>query len=158
VADVDTIRIRTASKNDLSTVQRCAKLAYAKYMERMDKPPAPMSADFAKHIKLNQLYVAIYESQLAGYIVCFQEQQQLQIENVAVYPEFERRGIGKRLLNFAERLAYKLHLPAVQLYTNEAMTENLLMYPKLGYIETHRQQQAGFSRVFFRKEVQHDIL
>jgi hypothetical protein len=31
------------------------------------------------------------------------------------------------------------------------MTENLAYYPRHGYAETHRAEQDGFSRVFFRK-------
>ena len=33
------------------------------------------------------------------------------------------------------------------------MTENLTYYPRYGYTETHRAQQDGFQRVFFRKPV-----
>jgi hypothetical protein len=31
------------------------------------------------------------------------------------------------------------------------MTENLAYYPRHAYIETHRAEQDGFRRVFFRK-------
>ena len=34
-----------------------------------------------------------------------------------------------------------------------AMIENLAYYPRRGYIETHRADQDGFHRVFFRKPV-----
>jgi hypothetical protein len=33
------------------------------------------------------------------------------------------------------------------------MTENLTYYPRRGYTETHRMQQDGFQRVFFRKRL-----
>jgi hypothetical protein len=33
------------------------------------------------------------------------------------------------------------------------MTENLVYYPKHGYAETHRAEQDGFRRVFFRKRL-----
>jgi hypothetical protein len=39
----------------------------------------------------------------------------------------------------------------VTLYTNERMTENLVFYPALGYVETGRGMQDGFARVFYRK-------
>jgi hypothetical protein len=53
----------------------------------------------------------------------------------------------------AEERARSLRLPEVRLYTNEAMTENLAYYPRHGYTETHRGQQDGFHRVFFRKRL-----
>jgi hypothetical protein len=42
-------------------------------------------------------------------------------------------------------------LQAVELYTNEAMVENLAMYERMGYREIQRKHDAGFNRVFFRK-------
>jgi len=39
----------------------------------------------------------------------------------------------------------------VTLYTNERMTENLRLYPALGYLETGGAVQDGFARVFYRK-------
>jgi hypothetical protein len=33
------------------------------------------------------------------------------------------------------------------------MTENIAMYPRLGYRETGRGEQAGYARVFFAKRL-----
>ena len=55
------------------------------------------------------------------------------------------------LMEYVEQTARTHGANAVELYTNETMTENLAMYPKLGYIEIVRKQQHGFNRVFFRK-------
>ena len=55
------------------------------------------------------------------------------------------------LIDFAERRARELGLPAVTLYTNEAMVENLRLYPRLGFVETERRVEDGYRRVFFRK-------
>ena len=63
------------------------------------------------------------------------------------------QGLGNRLLALAEDEARRLGLPEVRLYTNVTMTENLAYYPRRGYVETHRAQQYGFHRVFFRKPV-----
>jgi hypothetical protein len=60
---------------------------------------------------------------------------------------------GARLLALAEEYARSLGLPEVRLYTNQAMIENLVYYSRHGYIETHRAQQDGFRRVFFRKRL-----
>lgn len=35
----------------------------------------------------------------------------------------------------------------LHLYTNEKMTENLSIYPKLGYVEVGRRTENGFNRV-----------
>ncbi|WP_229837150.1 hypothetical protein, partial [Dactylosporangium sucinum] len=41
----------------------------------------------------------------------------------------------------------------MRLYTNEAMTEDLAYYSRRRYVETHRAEQDGLRRVFFRKVV-----
>ncbi len=70
---------------------------------------------------------------------------------MAVLPAAQHRGIGARLLALAEEHARTLDLGEIRLYTNEAMTENLTYYARHGYAETHRAEQDGFRRVFFRE-------
>ena len=41
----------------------------------------------------------------------------------------------------------------IVLYTNEKMTENLSIYPRLGYAEVARRTENGFSRVSFEKRL-----
>lgn len=72
---------------------------------------------------------------------------------MAVLPAAQGRGIGARLLALAEEHARSLGLSEIRLYTNQAMTENLRYYPRHGYTETHRAEQNGFHRVFFRKHL-----
>ena len=84
---------------------------------------------------------------------CRREAGYLLLENVAVLPAAQGRGIGAQLLALAEDRARALGVPEIRLYTNAAMTENLTYYPRYGYTETHRAQQDGFQRVFFRKPV-----
>jgi len=80
-------------------------------------------------------------------------QDHLLIENVAVAPQAQGLGVGGELLQLAEDQARAHGLREVRLYTNEAMTENLVYYPRRGYQETHRQTQDGFRRVFFTKRL-----
>ncbi len=76
------------------------------------------------------------------------------IENVAVRTDAQGRGIGRALIGFAEQRARDLQLSEVRLYTHELMTENLALYARLGYAETHRRSEGGFGRVFFAKRLQ----
>jgi hypothetical protein len=50
----------------------------------------------------------------------------------------------------AAREAKRRHLPAIRLYTNPAMTENLSMYVHMGFVETHRVVEKGIDRVYMR--------
>ena len=144
-------KIRLAKLEDLTDVQSCARSAYSHYVERMGRKPAPMQADFASQILQGQVHVAFRGEAFAGYVVFYREHDRVCLENVAVVPALSGNGIGKMLMEYVEQTARTHGASAVELYTNETMTENLAMYPKLGYIEIVRKQQHGFNRVFFRK-------
>jgi DNA-binding HxlR family transcriptional regulator len=50
-------------------------------------------------------------------------------------------------------VARKRGLPALRLYTNAAMHENIALYSSLGWQETERRRVNGFERVFFHKRL-----
>lgn len=54
---------------------------------------------------------------------------------------------------FAEDWAREQGFSPIILYTNIVMYENLVWYPARGYTETHRVEEKGHSRVYFKKEV-----
>jgi len=148
-----TIEIRPACETDLVDIQSCARQAYGKYVPRMDREPAPMHADFESLIAKGCIDVAICESVLVGYVVFYPERSHFSLENIAVLPECSGRGFGKCLIEHVESIAKDAGHEAVELYTNEAMTENLSMYPKMGYVEIECRREAGFNRVYFRKQL-----
>ena len=148
-----TSEIRPATAADLAEIRRCAEDAYALYVPRIGRKPAPMVADFAAQIAAAQVHVCVAGDRLLGYIVMYPRDDHLHIENVAVFPELQGSGVGRRLLAFAEAEAQRAGIAAIELYTNQHMTENLSFYPRLGYRELGRGEEAGFARVFYRKEL-----
>jgi hypothetical protein len=58
--------------------------------------------------------------------------------------------LGRCLIEHAVAEANRLRLPALRLYTNAQMTENLSMYAHIGFAETHRAVEKGFHRVYLR--------
>ena len=147
------IAIRPAAEADAPALASIAVAAYQHYVPRIGQPPAPMTADYTAAIRRGQAWIAAVDGEVAGFIILLSRPGYLLLENVAVLPAVQGRGIGARLLALAEDRARALHVPEIRLYTNAAMTENLAYYPQHGYTETHRAQQAGFHRVFFRKRV-----
>ncbi len=147
------IVIRRADPGDVDTIRAIAAAAYLKYVPRIGRTPAPMTADYAQAVREQQAWAAIEDQQIVGFAVLIAKPGYLLLENVAVLPAAQGRGIGARLLCHAEDHARRLGLGEIRLYTNEAMTENLAYYPRRGYAETHRAEQDGYRRVFFRKSV-----
>jgi len=131
-----------------------AVAAYEQYVPLIGREPAPMTADYAAAVRGGQAWVASGpDGGVQGFIVLIPQPGYLLLENVAVVPAAQGRGAGARLLAFAEERALALGLAEIRLYTNEAMTANLAYYPRRGYTETHRAEQDGFRRVFFRKQL-----
>lgn len=148
------VEIRLATLTELPFIETCAHKAYSQYVSRIGREPAPMVADFKSMIERHEVHIAMHNNRFAGYIVIRNHDDNLHLENVAVFPELVGQGIGGALIRFAEQSARDNGLSAIELYTNEAMTENHAMYLKLGYKEVSRKCQDGFNRVFFRKAVQ----
>lgn len=144
-------RIRVANDDDVTDVQSCVLAAYAKYVRRIGKEPAPIKADYTSEIKSGCVYVALSGDEIVGCVTFSAREDHLYLQNLAVIPTHSGNGYGKKLIQFVEETALRQGLKAVELYTNEAMSENLAMYPKLGYVETERREQDGYKRVFFRK-------
>lgn len=145
------MRIDKAMARDLSAIRACAEAAYAVYVPRIGRQPAPMRADFAGHLAREELFAAYREGEVVGYIVLYPRADHLHVENLAVGVSQQGKGIGRALMDFAQAQAVRLNLAAIELYTNAKMTENLTLYPKLGFVETGRRTEDGFDRVYFRK-------
>ncbi len=147
-------KIRPAQFDDLTAVERIASVAYAKYVKRIGKKPAPMIADFGSQIDKGTVFVAVDDGgAICGFVVFYPRDGGIHLENVAVSPTHQGSGIGRRLIAFAEDWAAVRGYRSVDLYTNEKMVENMTFYPALGYVETRRGEEDGFRRVYYRKSI-----
>ena len=145
--------MRPARAADADALRAIARAAYQPYVERIGRQPAPMTADYDRAVETGHVWVARQGGRVVGLLVLAPDADHLLLENVAVLPEAQGLGVGRRLLELAEQQARALGLRQVRLYTNEAMTENLAYYPRRGYRETHRSTRDGFRRVFFTKDL-----
>lgn len=143
--------IRPAALPDLSAIERIAKSAYAPYIAQIGREPAPMLEDYSCLVLAEQVWVLEEEQAIAGFIVLLGAQEALLLDNLAVSPEAQGRGHGRQLLAFAEQQALAAGHSCVRLYTNEAMTENIALYGRHGYVETHRTVENGLHRVYMSK-------
>ena len=147
--------IRPATLADSAAVEVCVGAAYQKYLTRMPTPPAPLQANYAALIQRGVVYVIDdpANGSVTGLIVCWPDDGAMFVDNVAVHPDHQGHGLGRRLMAFAEHLALSAQLAEVRLYTNELMTENLEFYGGLGFEETARRVDHGYRRVFLRKRL-----
>ena len=142
--------IRMAVGGDASEIRRIAREAYAKYIPRIGREPAPMVADYDADVAAQRAVVIEADAKLCGYMVAWPESDAYFIENIGIEPQHQGSGLGRLLIEHAVSEARRAGLDALSLYTNEAMTENLAMYAHIGFLETHRLSEHGFRRVFMR--------
>lgn len=147
------VTTRLADADDVDALRALAGDAYRHYTPRIGQPPAPMRADYADLVAHGTTWVAESEHQVLGFIVLLDSEDHLLLDNVAVDPRAQGRGIGSVLLRLAEDEARQRGHREIRLYTNEAMTENIAYYQRRGYAETHRAGDGGFRRVFFSKRL-----
>ncbi|NWA09178.1 GNAT family N-acetyltransferase [Pseudomonas gingeri] len=145
--------MRLAEARDLPRVEAIVDAAYRIYIPRMGREPGPMLEDYAAVLQAGHLFVLEVSGQVAGILVLIREQGAMLLDNVALAPEYQGRGLGRVLMAFAEQAALDAECPAIRLYTNEAMSENLVLYARLGYVETHRAADSGFQRVYMTKNL-----
>jgi N-acetylglutamate synthase-like GNAT family acetyltransferase len=145
--------IRTAVADDVPAIAALVRDAYAMYVPRIGRQPAPVTADHAGLVAAGRTSVAEADGAIAGVIVLIPRDDHLLVENIAVAPGMQGRGLGGELMRFAERRAAELGVRELRLYTNALMTENITLYPALGYVETGRRVEDGFSRVYFSKRL-----
>ncbi len=145
--------IRPAQPPDAAAVRDLVRAAYAGYVERIGKEPAPMLEDYAALIRAGEVWVLAEDEGVLGVLVMRPAEDHLFVDNVAVAPAHQGKGLGRELVAFAEERAKREGLPEVRLYTNEKMHENLAVYARLGFEETERKLAGGYRRVFMRKRL-----
>lgn len=142
---------RLATCDDLRAVERIVQAAYSLYVSRIGREPGPMLDDYAALIDEGRVYVVEHGGAVQGILVLIPEKDAMLLDNVAVAPAAQGLGLGRKLLGFAERTAIDRGYSRIRLYTNEAMTENIALYSRIGYSETHRAEEKGLRRVHMAK-------
>ena len=132
-------------------MQQIVETSYADYIPLIGRRPAPMGADYAAAIEAGHLYVL--GNPTVGCLVMFPEGDAIEIDMIAVSPEAQGQGIGRRLLDFAAEQARSTGQKKLTLYTNAKMARNVVIYEKYGFTITHRATVDGFDRIFMEMAV-----
>jgi GNAT superfamily N-acetyltransferase len=150
---MDEPHIRAATAADVLAIANIVDQAYRHYIARMGKPPGPMLDDYAARVLEGAVWVLEEGAAVAGIIVLLPAPGYLLLDNIAVSPARQGFGSGRRLLAFAEAEALRLGYSEIRLYTHQTMVENRRLYASIGYEETGRGTEAGYDRVFMRKQL-----
>ena len=147
------LQLRFAAPEEAAAAAALVDRAYAGYIERMGRKPGPMLDDYAALIADGLVRVMSRDSGICGILVLIEKDGYLLLDNVAVDPAAQGRGIGRRLIEATEDVARTLGYATVRLYTHETMVENVALYEHLGFSITHKAKDRGFDRIYMAKNI-----
>jgi GNAT superfamily N-acetyltransferase len=127
------IELRRAGPDDAAAIRQLTREAYARWVPLIGREPRPMTADYDAALRSHRFDLLYLESALVGLIETIDEGDALLVENVAVAPAFQGRGLGSRLMAHAEDIARALGRSRLRLYTNKRFEANVRLYLRLGY-------------------------
>jgi ribosomal protein S18 acetylase RimI-like enzyme len=129
----ETWELRQATASDVADIRKLTREAYAKWVPLIGREPKPMTADYAEAVRTHRIDLLHVAGALAALIETIAEADHLLVENVAVSPAFQGRGLGRKLMAHAEQIAASLGHGEIRLYTNKLFAQNIELYRKLGY-------------------------
>ncbi len=146
-------KMRQGEVGDAAAIRALTRAAYAKWVPVIGREPLPMVADYeaamAKH-RFDLLYV---DGTLAALIETIAKDGHLLIENVAVDPAFQKRGLGRKLMAHAEAVALGMGYRVLRLYTNKSFADNVALYQWLGYGVDREEAFMGGFTVYMSKRI-----
>jgi ribosomal protein S18 acetylase RimI-like enzyme len=112
-----------------------------------------MVADYDRAVREHRIDVTVSGSVIIGLIEMMRREDYLWIENIAVRPEDQGRGLGRQLLLHAERQAIEAGCVEIRLLTNAAFEANVALYEKTGYVIVKSEPFMGGTTVYMTKTI-----
>jgi len=150
----DTLRFRPARRDDVDAIRTLVRAAYVKWVPLIGREPMPMRVDYAAAIAEHDFDLLCDGDTIVGLIETEHRPDHLWIENVAVHPDRQGQGLGKKLLKWAEKRAEVAGTGELRLLTNEAFEANIKLYNKVGYrIDRTEPFHLGGTTVYMSKRI-----
>jgi predicted N-acetyltransferase YhbS len=125
-------------------------LSSFRYMTgKIDPPSSALQLtpeSLAEKARTEIAFVAVDGEDLVGCIFLKPEPDCLYIGKLAVSPDAQGKGIGKRLLVIGEDVAKTLELPSLRLETRVELTANHVVFSHWGFVKTAENAHPGFDR------------
>jgi len=150
----EALLLRSATMADALAIRALTREAYAKWVPVVGREPKPMMADYAEAVQKHRIDLLYLDGELAALIEMIPAADYFIIENVAVSPALQGRGLGRKLLSHAEQIAASLGYDEIKLYTNKLFAENVRLYGTLGYRVDREEAFKDGVVVHMRKPVQ----
>lgn len=146
--------LRPASLDDVGAIRSLTRDAYSKWVPVIGREPLPMTADYDEAVRKHRIDLLFEDGTLAGLIEMIPQNDHLLIENIAVSPIRQNRGLGRKLLAYAEQVAAAQGYSVIKLFTNKLFAENVQLYSRVGYgVDREVESELGIT-VYMSKRVE----
>ncbi|APZ35735.1 GNAT family N-acetyltransferase [Microbacterium aurum] len=144
--------LRPSDAGEVLTIQRAAFVSEAQIYGSADMSPLTQTlAEVEAELEGADGWVARIGGRLVGVIRTRTADDLLLIGRIAIAPDMQGAGIGRRLLAAAEE---STGAAEAELFTGSLSEANLRLYRDCGYVETERVDQGdGTAQVFLRKRL-----
>lgn len=143
--------MRIAVPADAAGIRALVRAAYAGWVPVIGREPRPMLADYDAALRVHRFDLIEADGKLVALIETEARADHYWIENIAVAPEMQAKGLGRALLAHAEALALAAGVHEIRLLTNGRMTSNRALYRSIGYVETREEAFMDTTVVYLAK-------
>ena len=150
---VSSLEFRPAEPADAAAIKAVVREAYAKWVPVIGREPLPMRADYDKAVREHRFELAIENGRIVGLIETIAHDDHIWIENVAVTPHAQGRGVGRKLLDSVERAALEAGCRELRLLTNGAFEANVSLYKRHGYTVDREEPFMNGTTVYMSKRL-----
>jgi GNAT superfamily N-acetyltransferase len=146
--------IRPSDAGEVLTVQRAAFVSEAQIYGNPSTPPLVQTLEeLEAELQDAGGYVALVGERIVGAIRTRESDGILLIGRIAIAPDLQGAGIGRRLLETAEAAST---CTEAELFTGSLSEANIRLYEECGYRESARVDgDDGTAQVFMRKRLPH---
>ncbi|MCD6107697.1 MAG: ribosomal protein S18-alanine N-acetyltransferase [Caldisericaceae bacterium] len=122
-----TLHISLATTKDLKAIYQIETLSYP--------DPWPREVFIMDYLfnSNSRYYVAKFLNKIIGFFGVWIEPEKLHIINIAVHPDYRRRGVGRKMIEFVIKLAKKKQKKEVYLEVRETNIAGQELYKQLGF-------------------------
>jgi len=148
------IAIRQATSEDIPKILEIQKNAFTIQAELYEAYDIPPMVETAEEIDLNSteliVLVAHNEDEIAGSIRVVFGKNDAEIKRLSVAEEFQKKGIGTKLLKEVEK--YCEGLERIWLFTGGQSISTINLYKKLGFAPFKEEHWKGnFTLIYMEK-------
>lgn len=152
--------IRRATSDEAEAVWRVTRLAYEQYRGVIRPEFTALSVTVSairRDIRLRRCVygIAICDGEIVGTLRYRRWRRHLGLSRLAVHPEYRGRGIGTKLMEWAERQARRLGVPELRGEVRAALPHLVDYYRAMGFRTIGRRSGRGYKGylIVMRKRV-----